>query len=123
MNTPRPPCILSNECGNYTAATIEALRCLEGKWKIVILSCLFRTEVMRFSELEKAIEGITQKMLIQQLKDLEKDGLVQRTVYPQVPPKVEYTLTDTGYGLSPVIEAMMNWVALRTRQASHDLTS
>jgi DNA-binding HxlR family transcriptional regulator len=73
----------------------------------VILSCLFRTEVMRFSELEKAIEGITQKMLIQ---------LVQRTVYPQVLPKVEYTLTDTGYGLLPVIEAMMNWAALRQRQ-------
>jgi DNA-binding HxlR family transcriptional regulator len=64
----------------------EAFRMLEGRWKMVI-------KILRFSELEKAIPGVSQKMLIQQLRELERDGIVTRTVHPQVPPKVEYALT------------------------------
>ncbi len=77
------------------AADVEAaLRLLEGRWKLVILFHLFGGQVMRFSELERAIPTITQKMLGQQLRQLEVGGIVARKVYPQVPPKVEYRLTD-----------------------------
>jgi DNA-binding HxlR family transcriptional regulator len=69
------------------------LKVLEGRWKILILFHLFSAPVLRFSELRRAVSGISQKMLIQQLRDLEKDGVVHRKVYPEVPPKVEYMLT------------------------------
>lgn len=92
-----------------TKATIRALQLLEGKWKLVIIAQLFANEAIRFSELERAVEGVTQKMLIQQLKQLEKDGLIRRTVYPQVPPKVEYSLTDFGRSLGPAITALREW--------------
>lgn len=94
-----------------TAATIRALQLLEGKWKLVIIGQLFANESIRFSKLEQAIDGITQKMLIQQLKQLEKDGLVLRTVYPQVPPKVEYSLTAFGRSLGPAITALREWAS------------
>ena len=68
---------------------------------------------MRFSELERRVEGVNQKMLIQQLKELEKDGIVTRTVYPQVPPKVEYTLSPLGIALGPSIEALIDWAFLK----------
>jgi len=68
--------------------------------------------------LERAVEGVTQKMLIQQLKELEKDGLVRRTVYPQVPPKVEYALTDLGRALAPAIVALLEWAELRQASPS-----
>src|ERR1700733_1992411 len=71
----------------------EALEVLEGRWKILILFHLFSAPVLRFSELRRAMPGISQKMLIQQLRDLEKDGVVHRKVYAEVPPKVEYMLT------------------------------
>jgi DNA-binding HxlR family transcriptional regulator len=74
---------------------------------------LFSMDVLRFSELERSIEGVTQKMLIQQLKELEKDGLVRRVVYPRVPPKVEYSLTEVGQALAPAITALMEWAELR----------
>lgn len=63
----------------------------------------------RYSELEKSIPGISQKMLAQQLRALEADGLVRRTVYPEVPPKVEYQLTDWGQALCPVLDALLSW--------------
>jgi DNA-binding HxlR family transcriptional regulator len=87
----------------------EALRILEGKWKLSIVFRLFEKETTRFSELERGIPGITQKMLIQQLRDLEERGLVSRTVYPQVPPKVEYSLTEAGRGLYPVLDELLKW--------------
>ena len=93
----------------WAAATSETLRVLEGKWKIVIIVQLFAAKApVRFSELEKRIEGVNQKMLIQQLKELEKDGIVTRTVYPQVPPKVEM-----GVALGPSIEALIDWAFAR----------
>jgi DNA-binding HxlR family transcriptional regulator len=91
----------------------EVLAILEGRWKILILFHLFSRSVLRFSELEKAIPAISQKMLAQQLRDLERDGIVQRTVHPQVPPKVEYALTDIGQKLCPALDALLEWAALR----------
>src|SRR5258705_7646842 len=73
-----------------------ALRMLEGRWKMVIVFHLFDRGVLRFSELERAIPGVSQKVLINQLRELETDGIVERKVYPQVPPKVEYRLTAWG---------------------------
>ena len=93
--------------------TEAALRMLEGRWKLVILFHLFVQPVMRFSELERAIPAVSQKMLIQQLRDLEKDGIVRRTVHPQVPPKVEYALTPFGQALCPALDALLKWAALR----------
>ena len=98
----------------WAAATSETLRVLEGKWKIVIIVQLFAAKIpLRFSELEKRIEGVNQKMLIQQLKELEKDGIVTRTVYPQVPPKVEYALSPIGIALEPSLEALIEWAFTR----------
>ena len=98
----------------WAAATSEALRVLEGKWKIVIIFQLFAAKhPLRFSELERRVEGVNQKMLIQQLKELEKDGIVIRTIYPQVPPKVEYALSEMGLALGPSIEALIDWSLLR----------
>lgn len=98
----------------WAAATSETLRVLEGKWKIVIIVQLFAANApVRFSELEKRVVGVNQKMLIQQLKELEKDGIVTRTVYPQVPPKVEYALTELGLALGPSIETLIDWAFLK----------
>jgi DNA-binding HxlR family transcriptional regulator len=96
------------------ASGVEAaFRMLEGRWKMVIVFRLFAEPVLRFSELERAIPGVSQKMLIQQLRDLERDGIVQRTVYPQVPPKVEYRLTDWGQAMCPALDALLEWAAAR----------
>ncbi|CDZ69901.1 Transcriptional regulator, HxlR family [Neorhizobium galegae bv. orientalis] len=98
----------------WAAATQDALRVLEGKWKIVIICQLFAAKgPLRFSELEKRVEGVNQKMLIQQLKELEKDGIVTRTVYPQVPPKVEYALSDMGIALGPSMAELIDWAFMR----------
>nr|WP_205678958.1 helix-turn-helix domain-containing protein [Aquisphaera insulae] len=89
----------------------RALRMLEGRWKVVIIFHLFARGILRFSELEKRIPGVSQKMLIQQLRELERDGLVSRTVYPQVPPKVEYGLTEWGKAMCPALDALLEWAA------------
>ncbi len=90
-----------------------ALKMLEGRWKLVILFHLFGGRVMRFSDLERAIPEVSQKMLIQQLRQMETDGIVHREVYPQVPPKVEYCLTDWGQSLCPALDALLTWAAAR----------
>jgi DNA-binding HxlR family transcriptional regulator len=96
------------------AADVEAaLRLLEGRWKLVILFHLFGGNVLRFSDLEKAIPAITQKMLGQQLRCMEADGIVIRTAYPQVPPKVEYRLTKWGQSLCPALDAILKWADKR----------
>ncbi len=79
-----------------------------GRWKVPILYHL-SGGAKRFSELQRALTGVTQKMLTQQLRELERDGIVSRTVYPQVPPKVEYALTPRGRTLRPVVGAMCRW--------------
>ncbi|MGJ5641088.1 winged helix-turn-helix transcriptional regulator [Formosa sp. S-31] len=79
------------------------------KWSILILMVLDSNEVLRFNELHQNIGDISQKMLSVSLKNLEADGLIHRKVYPQIPPKVEYRLTDLAKSLLPHIEALSNW--------------
>jgi DNA-binding HxlR family transcriptional regulator len=88
---------------------VEAIRMIEGRWKMTILFHLFDKGVLRFSELERAIPNVSQKMLIQQLRQLEKDDIIVRQVYPQVPPKVEYELTEFGQELCPALDAILLW--------------
>ena len=96
------------------AAGVEnVLRILEGRWKLMILFQLFGGKILRFSELEREIPGVSQKMLIQQLRQMEKDGIVCRIVHHQVPPKVEYRLTEWGQALCPVLDALLTWAAVR----------
>ncbi len=102
----------------YTALTaasgVEAvLRLLEGRWKLVILFHLFGGQVQRYSDLEKLIPGISQKMLAQQLRQLEADGIVTRTDYNLVPPKVDYRLTVWGQALCPALDALLSWAERR----------
>lgn len=78
---------------------------LSSKWKTLIIRELL-TGTKRFSEIKRALDGVTQKMLTQSLRGLEDDGLIERKVYPVVPPKVEYRLTELGLSLNPVIESM-----------------
>lgn len=89
---------------------------LEGRWKMVIIFHLFDRRILRFSELERAIPGVSQKMLIQQLRNLEEDGIVSRKVYPQVPPRVEYELTDWGQAMCPALDALLEWAAKRANR-------
>jgi DNA-binding HxlR family transcriptional regulator len=84
------------------------LHVIGGRWKVPIIWHLF-AGTRRFSELQRELPGITQKMLTQQLREMEKNGVVSRRVYAQVPPKVEYSLTETGMSLRPVVEAMCVW--------------
>ena len=91
----------------------QALKLLEGRWKLTILFRLFGGRIMRFSDLERAIPTISQKMLIQQLRQMEKDKIVRRIVHHQVPPKVEYGLTDWGQALCPALDALLTWAAER----------
>lgn len=90
-----------------------AFKYVEGRWKLVILFHLFGGRVMRFSELERALPAISQKMLVQQLRQLETDGIVKRVVYAQVPPKVEYALTEWGQALCPALDALLYWAGQR----------
>jgi DNA-binding HxlR family transcriptional regulator len=91
----------------------QALKFLEGRWKLIILFRLFGGHVLRFSQLERAIPGISQKMLIQQLRQMETDGMVRRVVHQQMPPKVEYRLTDWGQALCPALDAFLQWAGKR----------
>ena len=91
----------------------HVLRVLEGRWKLIILFHLFDGRVQRYSDFEKLIPEISQKMLAQQLRQLEADGIVSRMVYPQVPPKVEYRLTEWGQALCPALDAMLKWAEKR----------
>jgi len=96
----------------------QALKLLEGRWKLIILFHLFGGNTMRFSELERAIPAVSQKMLIQQLRQMEGDGIVRRLVHHQVPPKVEYCLTEWGQALCPALDALLSWAALREEMAA-----
>jgi DNA-binding HxlR family transcriptional regulator len=93
----------------------QAFKLLEGRWKLVILFHLFGGKLLRFSDLERSIPAISQKMLIQQLRQMENDGIVRRIVHHQVPPKVEYGLTEWGQALCPALDALLQWAALGGR--------
>jgi DNA-binding HxlR family transcriptional regulator len=85
------------------------LNIIGGKWKMLIMWHLGKDGTLRFSELKALIPGITQRMLVNQLRELEEDFIVHREVYPVVPPKVEYSLTEQGQTLMPILEAMYEW--------------
>lgn len=107
---------MENQCDIKKAGDME-FRCyfqlatmiIGGKWKPKVLFHLSGSSVARFGELRRGIFGISEKMLIQSLKELEKDGLVHRKVYREVPPKVEYSLTEMGRSFIPVLNAMFDW--------------
>ena len=84
------------------------LQLIGDKWKVLIIRDLL-TGTKRFSELMRSVTGITQKVLTSNLRSMEADGLVNRKVYPQVPPKVEYSLTETGLSLKPILDSMAQW--------------
>lgn len=86
-----------------------ALSLVDGKWKMHILFWLWKKEVLRYSELKRALGKVTHKMLSTQLKELEADGLIIRREYPQVPPKVEYSLSERGLSLMPVLQSLCEW--------------
>jgi DNA-binding HxlR family transcriptional regulator len=89
--------------------TIEvSIETIGGMWKVIIVRELL-TGTKRYSQLHRALKRVTHKMLAQQLRELARDGVVTRTVYPQVPPKVEYSLTDLGEALSPLLDSMHAW--------------
>lgn len=95
------------DCGPGCPVEVT-LDLIDGKWKGVILFHL-QEGLLRFGELRRKMPGITQRMLTKQLRALEEDGLITRTVYPEVPPRVEYALSQTGQRLRPVIDALRAW--------------
>lgn len=100
---------MSNKCkGNYTCPVEATIELIGGKYKAVILWQLMN-KTLRYSELHKLVPRATDKMLAQQLRELESDGLINRKVYPIVPPKTEYSLTDFGKTLVPILDALCNW--------------
>ncbi len=107
---------MADQCDVKKAGDVEfrcyfqlAMMVIGGKWKPKVLFHLGKNDVVRFGALRRTVFGISEKMLIQSLKELEKDGLVNRKVYRQVPPKVEYSLTEIGRSFVPVLDAMFNW--------------
>jgi len=96
-------------CNNYQCEIEIFLELVSGKWVSLILWELMNYGTKRFGQLKKDIPGITQKMLTQQLRYLEKNDIVKRTVYPEVPPVVEYTLTEVGMAIKPIFISMDKW--------------
>lgn len=97
-------------CNHPYGCAVEAtLSVIGGRWKPVIIFQLLENDVRRFGELKKSIENITQRMLTNQLRELEKDKIIHRKVYAEVPPRVEYSLTDYGRSLGPVMLSMKEW--------------
>ena len=97
-----------NASEDYRCGVEVTLNLIGGKWKGLILWHLCQ-KTLRFSQLRRRIPGVTQKMLTQQLRELERDGLVHRKVYAEVPPRVEYSMTEKGKSLKPLLEEMCHW--------------
>ena len=85
------------------------LSLISGKYKMVILYCLMEFEPVRFNALRRYLKKVSDKTLSQNLRELEQDGLIHKTIYPQIPPKVEYSLTDRGRSLIPILDQMCTW--------------
>ncbi|MBI5379006.1 MAG: helix-turn-helix transcriptional regulator [Nitrospirae bacterium] len=95
--------------GQKVSCPVEnTLKVIGGRWKVLILRELLKG-TRRFGELQRELNGITQKMLTQQLRGMERDVVLHREVYPQIPPKVEYSLTPFGKSLKPILDAMHEW--------------
>lgn len=94
---------------NGTCPIEYTLNVIGGKWKLLILYYLMTDKVKRYGELKRSIAGITHKMLSTQLKELESDGIILRNEYHQIPPKVEYSLTQNGVTLLPILGMMYDW--------------
>ncbi|OIO02466.1 MAG: transcriptional regulator [Desulfovibrionaceae bacterium CG1_02_65_16] len=108
----------ASECGQrccagkkYFCSVELALQVIGGKWKPIILWHLRDGDPRRFGELRRHMPNVTQKMLTQQLRELESDGLVARRVYAEIPPKVEYSLTEIGHSVLPVLDQLSRWGA------------
>ena len=86
-----------------------ALSVIGGRWKIVIIWCLLQQSPLRLSEIQKKLPDVNQRMLIRQLRELEDDEIITRVVYPVVPPKVEYQLSEIGLLLEPVVTSICDW--------------
>lgn len=94
---------------NLPPCPVETTLMLIGdKWKVLILRDL-RSGTKRFGELKKSVTGISQKVLTSNLRDMEENGLLTRKVFPEVPPRVEYTLTELGFSMCPILDAMEKW--------------
>jgi len=101
--------LLEDACTKGRCPSEETLAIIDGKWSIKILTYLMYKGTLRFGELRKIIPDVTQRMLIHKLRELENRGVIERTVYPVVPPKVEYKLTELGQSLKPVLDALSEW--------------
>ena len=99
---------MSNEKPLPACPVETTLSLISDKWTVVIIIDLL-TGTKRFNELMRSVTGITQKVLTSHLRNMEANGLLVRKVYPEIPPKVEYTLTETGYSLKPILDAMYTW--------------
>ncbi|MFC5449822.1 winged helix-turn-helix transcriptional regulator [Paenibacillus aestuarii] len=95
---------------------VGTLDTIVGKWKPLIIYLLLQGEPLRFNELRRLLPGITQRMLTLHLRELEEEGIVKRVIYPQVPPKVEYSITEYGMSLSPVMETIHQWGAIHVER-------
>ena len=96
-------------CLSHDSNFIYTLSLISGKYKMNILYCLFRLEVVRYNEMKRYLKGISFKTLTNALRELEKDELIERKEYPQIPPKVEYRLSSKGQTLIPILVAMCEW--------------
>lgn len=93
----------------FSAPFEYTLSIIGGKWKMIIMFWLSKRKIVRYGELKKLIKGITHKMLSSQLKELEYEGIIIRKEYHQIPPKVEYSLSEKGWTLMPILEEMCKW--------------
>lgn len=93
---------------NYSCPVEVTLDVIGGKWKPIILWNI-RKDVLRFSEIQKAIPAVNSKTLTKQLRELEEDHVIKRTIYPEIPPRVEYSITEFGTSLIPIIQALCDW--------------
>lgn len=123
----RPDDTMAMDCCIQDASLDETgfsytLSLINGKYKMIILYSLMEFGTVRFNEMKGYIKGISYKTLSTNLKELEADGLVHREEYPQVPPKVEYSLTETGRSLIPILDAMCEWGDVHRRQRQDGLT-
>ncbi|MFJ8977234.1 winged helix-turn-helix transcriptional regulator [Streptomyces sp. NPDC102282] len=107
-------------CGPYICGIDAALDVVNGKWKGLILWELDAHRVRRFSELRRGLPGVSEKMLTQHLREMEADGLVHRTVHAEVPPRVEYSLTEHGRTLNSALEPLGVWGTERMRREGHE---